>query len=557
MKRGIDLFMKSLVDRNVNYIFGNPGSTESPMMDSLKDYPIEYILSLHEGVAVGMATTYALGSNNVSVVNLHVAAGLGNGLGMLYNAFARNAPVLITAGQIDNRIRLRKPLLGHNLVAMAEPLVKWSVEAQRADELPLIMHRAFKIALSPPRGPVFLSLPMNVLAEETEANVLSPTSFYWETRPDSVAIKQAAEIILKAKKPVIICGEEVGLKKANLELVRTAELIGAAVWDTMIPSAVSFPRNHPQFRGDLPDNHEDARKVIGDTDLVLLVGGDFLQEIFFTGIHPWPEDARVIEIQSSEEFLARNFAVELGILSAIKPALHELNLVLSELISQKFQLERDRRNEELALLKTIDLEEQAKRAQVCIECQEMTPARLFIELKEVLPIDAILVEETNTARGDFLRTFLAETPGDYFGSLGGGIGQGLPGAVGYKLAYPDRPVIAVSGDGSAMFSVQTLWSAVHHHIPVVFIILANRAYKILKVNMDRYRKYFEIEEQAHYPHMDLTNPDIDYVMVAKGLGMDAEKVYEPEEVAPALQRALASGKPYLLEVFVEGTYPGV
>ncbi len=557
MKRGIDLFMKSLVDRNVNYIFGNPGSTESPMMDSLKDYPIEYILSLHEGVAVGMATTYALGSNNVSVVNLHVAAGLGNGLGMLYNAFARNAPVLITAGQIDNRIRLRKPLLGHNLVAMAEPLVKWSVEAQRADELPLIMHRAFKIALSPPRGPVFLSLPMNVLAEETEANVLSPTSFYWETRPDSLAIKQAAEIILKAKKPVIICGEEVGLTKANLELVRTAELIGAAVWDTMIPSAVSFPRNHPQFRGDLPDNHEDARKVIGDTDLVLLVGGDFLQEIFFTGIHPWPEDARVIEIQSSEEFLARNFAVELGILSAINPALHELNLALSELISQKFQLERDRRNEELALLKTIDLEEQAKRAQVCIECQEMTPARLFIELKEVLPTDAILVEETNTARGDFLRTFLAETPGDYFGSLGGGIGQGLPGAVGYKLAYPDRPVIVVSGDGSAMFSVQTLWSAVHHHIPVVFIILANRAYKILKVNMDRYRKYFEIEEQDHYPHMDLTNPDIDYVMVAKGLGMDAEKVYEPEEVAPALQRALASGKPYLLEVFVEGTYPGV
>ena len=334
MKRGIDLFMKSLVDRDVHYIFGNPGSTESPMMDSLKDYPIEYILSLHEGVAVGMATTYALGSNNVSVVNLHVAAGLGNGLGMLYNAFARNAPVLITAGQIDNRIRLRKPLLGHNLVAMAEPLVKWSVEAQRADELPLILHRAFKIALSPPRGPVFLSLPMNVLAEETDAEVLSPTTFHWETRPDTLAIKQAAEIILKAKNPVIICGEEVGLTKSNLELVRTAELIGAAVWDTMIPSAVSFPRNHPQFRGDLPDNHEDVRKLIGDPDMVLLVGGDFLQEIFFTGVNPWPEDTKVIEIQSSEEFLARNFAVDLGILSAINPALQELNLALSELLTR-------------------------------------------------------------------------------------------------------------------------------------------------------------------------------------------------------------------------------
>ena len=133
----------------------------------------------------------------------------------------------------------------------------------------------------------------------------------------------------------------------------------------------------------------------------------------------------------------------------------------------------------------------------------------------------------------------------------------MPGAVGYKLANPGRPVIVVSGDGSAMFSIQTLWSAVHHNIPVVFIILANRAYRILKVNMDRYRKYFEIEEQDHYPHMDLTNPDIDYVMVANGLGMDAEKVYEPEEVAPALQRALDSRKPYLLEVYVEGTYPGV
>ena len=406
-------------------------------------------------------------------------------------------------------------------------------------------------------GPVFLSLPMNVLAEETDEIVLKPSRLHLETGPEPAAIKHAVELILAAKNPIIICGEEVGLSGAQEELVKTAELIGAAVWDTMIPSAVSFPRNHLQFRGDLPDNHEDVRKSIGDPDLVLLVGGDFLQEIFHTIMKPWPENAKVIEIQSSEEFLARNFSVDLGILSSLKAALHELNNALESAIPGKYAAAREERKGILSAKKEADIAEQSRRAQVCIECQEMSPARLFIELKEALPGDAILVEETNTARADFLRTFLAEKPGDYFGSLGGGIGQGLPGAIGYKLANPDRPVVVVSGDGSAMFSVQALWTAAHHKIPIVFIILANRSYKILKINMDRYRKYFDISEQDHYPHMDLTDPNIDYVMVARGLGVDGEKIYEPEEVAPALGRALDSGKPYLLEVFVEGSYPGV
>ena len=183
--RGKQVFMESLIAHGVEYIFGNPGTTESPILDALLDYPqLRYVVALHEGVALGAASYYALATGTTAAVNIHVAPGLGNALGMLYNAFKARSPIVVTAGQQDTRQRLRGPVLGHDLVAMAAPLTKWSVQVERADEFALILHRALKIATDPPAGPVFVALPIDVLEQETELAPLPPGRLYRAPEPD-------------------------------------------------------------------------------------------------------------------------------------------------------------------------------------------------------------------------------------------------------------------------------------------------------------------------------------------------------------------------------------
>jgi benzoylformate decarboxylase len=256
MTKGKQIFLQSLLNEGVRYIFGNPGTTEAPLIDALVDTPqIDYILALHEGIAVGMADAYALATGRVSVVNLHVAPGLGNALGMLFNAVEGQSSILVTAGEPDSRLRLRDPLLSHDLVAMAGPLAKWSARAERADELPLILHRAFKVAKEPPGGPVFVALPVNVMEEDTGASALPSSPEFAPTRADLGALEQAADLLLGARNPVVVCGDGVFRSGAQRELVAVAELLGAPVWNTLLTSAVNFPMNHPQFRGELVDNH--------------------------------------------------------------------------------------------------------------------------------------------------------------------------------------------------------------------------------------------------------------------------------------------------------------
>src|SRR5882672_12166650 len=207
--RGRQVFMESLIKHGVRYMFGNPGTTESPILDALLDYSqLEYIVALHEGVAVGAASYYAQATGTTAVVNVHVAPGLGNSLGMLYNALKARAPVVVTAGQQDTRLRLRGPVLGHDLVAMAAPLTKWSVQVERADEVAPIMHRALKIASDPPAGPVFVGLPIDVMEQETDLAPLAPGRLFRTPEPDPAGVQAAAELLRGARHPAIVVGDE-------------------------------------------------------------------------------------------------------------------------------------------------------------------------------------------------------------------------------------------------------------------------------------------------------------------------------------------------------------
>ena len=487
MYKGKQIFLDSLVANGVEYIFGNPGTTELPIIDNLADYPkIQYILTLHESVAVGAANFYAQASGKTGVVNLHVAPGLGNGLGMLYNACEAHTPLLITAGQQDSRMRLREPLLSADLVAMAAPLSKWSVQVESVHELPQIMHLAFKIANDPPGGPVFVSLPIDVMEAETDASPLPPMRVFARSVPDSDGIAMASEILARSRRPVIICGDGIAHAGATDELVRLAELLGSPVWSEALHHQVNFPSSHSNCRDRLPLDHGGIRRCIGDADTILLVGGNFFEEVWHDPESPFPEGAALIHLEASPDRVARNFSVAVSLLGDPRAGLRAILEAVIQRVDNGFRAEARKRNTELAQANAREIAAHEKRVKQLWDNRPIAPSRLMAEVKGVMPDNTIIVNESITTTSDLKRTITFDRPGDYYGTRGGGIGQALPGAIGAKLAHPDRPVIAMSGDGSALYTIQALWTAAHHKIPVVYIIIHNRAYRILKINMDIY-----------------------------------------------------------------------
>ena len=544
--RGRQVFMESLVQHGVRYMFGNPGTTESPILDALLDYTqLEYIVALHEGVALGAASYYAQATGTTAVVNVHVAPGLGNALGMLYNALKARAPVVVTAGQQDTRLRLRGPVLGHDLVAMAAPLTKWSVQIERADEVAPIMHRALKIASDPPAGPVFVGLPIDVMEQETDVEPFPPGALYRAPAPDPAGIRAAADLLRGARQPVIVAGDDTA--RASTELKALAERLGAAVWCEGIRTHQVLPSGHPSFRGSLPFDAIAIRAALEGADVVLLIGGPFFEEVWYAPGSPLPPGAKVIHVESSAERLAPNWPVTTGIVSDARAALTALLAAVPAALDGAA-----RRHEALRALKARDAEAQRARAAKRWDRSPIAVPRAMAEIEAALPPDAILVDESITAGPDLARTVQFERVGDYVGARGGGIGQALPGALGVKLAHPERPVLAVSGDGSAMYSIQALWTAAHHDLAVVFLILNNREYRILKHNMDTYRQRFGAKPERGYPHMDLVTPDLGFVELARGMGVDGARVSKPEDLRPAIEKALGARRPFVLDVAVEG-----
>jgi benzoylformate decarboxylase len=471
---------------------------------------------------------------------------------MMYNALIGCSPLLVTAGQQDTRMRLRHPLLAHDLAAMAAPVTRWSVEAQSADELPLLLHRAFQTALGPPAGPVFVGLPIDVLEQESKQRLVEPPHNFTRTAPDPEGIEEAARRLLAAREPVVVFGDEVVRSVAQVELVALVEFLGAPVWGTLLSLGVGFPMTHPQYRGELPDNHRAIRECLGGADVVLLVGGDFFREVFYSPDNPWPEGAALIQLEAIPSQLSRNSSAQLGIASDLRITLQQVLGALSSRADERYRADSQARRARSEQLHARQTAERAKELQEVWDCRPMHPARFVSALREALPKGTIVVSEALSAELEVMGHLDLGAPGDFFGSRGGGIGQGLPGGVGVKLAHPDRPVIVLSGDGSALYTIQTLWTAAHSRLPVLFVILNNRSYRILKQNMGRFRDFFGVSGSGGYPFMDLTDPNIDFVALAAGFGVPGQRIDTPEQVEPALAAALATGGPYLLDVILEG-----
>jgi benzoylformate decarboxylase len=545
--RGRQVLMETLLNHGVERIFGNPGTTESPLLDSLLDYPqLQYIVHLHEGVAVGAASFYAQAKAKTAFVNLHVAPGLGNAIGMIYGALKNNSPVVVTAGQQDTRLRLRDPVLGHDLAAMAAPVTKWSVQVERADELGPILQRAFKIAGEAPAGPVFVALPINVMEQETDIPPGKPAQVFEASRPDPAGIVAMAKMIAAAKSPAIVAGDDVARAGADKTLVKLAEKVGASVWLEGLRGRNGFPTDHPAARGTLAFDAPGVAQQFAGNDLVLMVGGPFFEEVWYAPGSPFPAGCKVLQIEAAPARLAYNFAVDAGVLADVGAALEALEAALPKIEGAA------KRNEALKAQKESEEAAQKARVEKAWSRSPTSMARAMAEIHAGSPSDAIVVDETITANLDLFKTFTFKGPGDYYSGRGGGIGQGVAGALGVAVAQNKRPVLCLSGDGSSMYSIQALWTAAHHDLPIVFVILANREYRVLKHNIDAYRARFEVKSNKPYMHMDLTGPTLGFVDMAKGMGIAGTHVTKADDIKAAVAAAFKSGKPHLLEIEIEG-----
>ena len=550
---GRDVFMESLLAHGVRHLFGNPGTTESPLIDSLARYQgIDYVLALHEGVAIGAASYYAQACGRAGVVNLHVAPGLGNAIGMIFGALRTNSPMVVTAGQQDTRLRLRDPILGHDLVAMAAPVVKWSVQAESADEIAPVMRRAFKIAHDAPSGPVFVALPINVMEQQTETLARAAGPLYRAPPPDPDGVAVIAGHLLAAQEPAIMIGDDVARTGAGEALVALAETVGAGIWTELIHQHQPVPNMHPNYRGRIPTDPATIATSFGGADAVLMVGGPFFEEVWYAPGGPFPPGAKVLQIEESTERLARNHGLDAGLIAGLKPALEAIRVQVEAERSAAYAAEARERNQ--VFVNFHEKERADRRARLtAIKDRRPMPVPIMLEaLAAAVPEDVVIVEEAITGSPEIPKAFSFGGHGDYFCGRGGGIGQGIAGALGVKLAMPERPMVCLSGDGSAMYSIQALWTAAHHRLPIVFVILANAEYRILKHNLDIYRKRFGVATNHPYVQMDLVDPPLGFVEMAAGMGVAGTRVTEPDELAEAVKEGLASGAPYLIEAAVEG-----
>ena len=403
---GRDVFMESLLAHGVQHMFGNPGTTESPLIDSLARYQgIEYVLALHEGVAIGAASYYAQACGRAGVVNLHVAPGLGNAIGMIFGALRTNSPMVVTAGQQDTRLRLRDPILGHDLVAMAAPVVKWSVQAESADEIAPIVRRAFKIAHDAPSGPVFIALPINVMEQQTEVEARAAGPLWRAPPPDPDGVAAMARLLLAASEPAIMIGDDVARTGAGEALVALAEATGAGIWTELIHQHQPVPNMHPNYRGRIPTDPATIAKTFGGADAVLMVGGPFFEEVWYAPSGPFPPGAKVLHIEESTERLARNHGLDAGLIAGLKPALEALCAQVEAERSDAYAAEAEERNRVLAAFAEKERGDRLTRLDAIRERRPMPVPIMLEALATAVPEDVVIVEEAITGSPEIPKAF--------------------------------------------------------------------------------------------------------------------------------------------------------
>lgn len=546
---GAEAMFEFLVREGVRYVFGNPGTTELPLMDlfAARD-EIKYILALHEDSALGIAAGYAEATGKPAVINLHASPGLAHALGNLYNAYRAGTPLIVTAGQQDSRAMLDEPLLYADMLELARQHTKWCWEVRHAAEIPSALARAFRIAQTNPTGPVFLSLPVNVMEERVSMDLPRVTAVGARVRGDRSKISEAAAVLASARNPAIIAGDGCARSNALAEVAVLAELIGARVHAEPLNSLLVFPTNHPLYAGPLFPNAKQTRALLDGVDVILVLGANNLAPLVYTGTRMIPEEARIIQIDANDHELGKTLSVEVAILADPRSALEELIESLGPFANGPAREVLAGRRQ---LIAAHIAEARAGFYEHSLEANEdgpMSAAYVARIMREVAARDAVLVDESVTSTASVRTLFELSEPNSYFYAKGGSLGLGLPAAVGVKLAMPERQVICAVGDGTSLYSIQGLWTAAHYGLAITFVVFNNASYMILKGGLLAMKG--AAAERGVFPAMDITEPEIDFVKLAESMGVAARRVIKSGELRPALEWALSNRGPALLDVAI-------
>jgi benzoylformate decarboxylase len=510
-------------------MFGNPGSTELPMLHGFPD-DFTYVLGLQEAVVVGMADGYAQASGRPTLVNLHTAPGVGNAMGAIFNAQANKSPLVITAGQqVRAMVTLQANLTNRDATRLPHPFVKWSYEPPRAADVPAALGRATHLATLPPRGPVFVSVPMDDWGEQVDDGDAKHTierSVTGRAAPDPDAIRSLAERLNAAENPTLVVGPDVDAAGAWEAAVSLVERQRLPVWATPAPGGgrIGFPEGHPSFRGTLPPAIGPLGEMLAGHDLVLVVGSSVFPYYPYIPGPLLAEGTALIQITSDPDEAAR---APMGDAIVADP-----RLALEALLAEVPESGRP--------------PPQALGApEAPPESDPLSPSTVHATLGEVFPEDGIVVLESPSSTMALRNQLRLSASGSYYFGAGGGLGFGLAAAVGVQLAQPGRPVVCVMGEGSVQYAVTAFWSAVAYKVPVTFLVLRNEEYSILKW-------FADVEQVTGAPGLDL--PALDSAAIASGYGLESRRVAGSGELSEALSEAIPASEPRLIEV---GVTPGM
>jgi benzoylformate decarboxylase len=507
----------------IKKVFGNPGSTELPF---LSDWPddIDYVLGLQEASVIGMADGYAQATRNAGFANLHSGAGVGNALGNIYTAHRNQTPLVITAGQQARSILpLQAFLYAERASEFPRPYVKYSVEPARPEDVPAAIARAYYVAMQPPCGPTFVSIPIDDWTRPTQP--IEARSVSREFGPDPGAMKALAAALSESKRPALVVGPGVDRAEAVDLMVKVAEKTKAAVWVSPFSARCSFPERHPQFAGFLHASPGQLSDALRDHDLVVVIGAPVFT--FHVEGHASIFDGATTIFQITDDPTAAAVTPSgTSIVATMKPALSAL----------------------------LDLLPETKRTIAAARALPQAPSAadpipvefLLHSLSQAMRNDAVLVEEAPSHRPAMQKFMPMRGQDSFYTMASGGLGFGLPAAVGMALGRPDVRTVCLIGDGSAMYSIQALWTAAQRKLPLTVVVINNSGYGAM-------RSFSQVMQVRNVPGLEL--PDIDFVKIAEGMGCDAVRVSKSSELTGALKRGLAHKGVSLIEVMVDSAVP--
>lgn len=532
---------EQLLADGITHVFGNPGTVEQGLLDALEQHGgISYVLALQETVAAGIADGYARATQRPTLLQLHSGVGLGNGIGMLYQALRGHAPLVCVAGESGVRFESMDAQMAADLVSMARPVTKWAARVTAPSSVLRMLRRAIKIAMTPPRGPVFLALPMDVLDADTTEAVL-PTVI-----PDTRAVAApdligaAAAALAGGQRPLMLLGDGVAAAGAQQEATAVAERLGADVW-LVDSSEPNLAVGHPLLRGQLGHMFgEVSTAAVREADAVLIVGTYVFPEVFPELGNPFAPDAKLVHIDLNSYEIAKNHPVDLALVADPRLTLAALAGVLDNIMTT----------------------EQRAAAATRLAARSATPATephgadsvLAAFLREVadrVPPDVMVFDEALTASPLIGHYLPARLPGHSFLTRGGSLGVGFPGAIGMKIAHPDRTVVGFSGDGGSMYTFQAMWTAARYDVGAKFVVCNNRSYELLNDNIDQYWKERDIPSHRYPTSFSLGFPELDFVGLARSLSVPGYRLEKAQDAAEAADRMLGHAGPFLVDVATE------